>query len=290
MAGCAPKSPSDNREDFEKEDVMELIPSPLRRWVCGMLLFYGLGLIGLVGCNGPYSEPSTKRSGKSVAQLVDDIRNRNKPPKLVERSKGRPRTLALFQETYDWKEDKRVLKALNELYQEESADLWEKLVRIKKDKRYCVTLVIVKTDDAEVYTVGDICFNLAYDRLVGVFQQHLPPSELKEGPLVMDIGIEDLGAWRKKRAEKPLYQLQIEVCQLALRALPKYIKSKDQQFESRIKIAAEIMKLTNQKKPVFLKYHGFHVSYGQPAYDATIAKWVREIIKSGSTEDLDIVR
>ena len=254
------------------------------------LLIYGLLICG-VGCSNLASKPATKRSGKSVAQLVEDIRNRNKPPKLVKRSGGHPRTLALFPVTYDWKEEKRVLKALDKLYQENSVDLWEELVRKEEDNRYCVTVVATKTDDAHNFSVGVLCHRLAYSQLTCVFAKHLPGSEAKGGePFFLDIGIKKIRPWRLKRAHKSLYELQIEVCQMALRVLPKYRIPKDQEAIALSKIKDEIKKLRKTRKPFFFKREGFYVPYWDVAYTPKIAKQVREIIKTGSAEDIEIIR
>jgi hypothetical protein len=77
---------------------------------------------------------------------------------------------------------------------------------------------------------------------------------------------------------------------LALRALPKYVVEKEEQDKVRKKIEAEIKNLKKTKKAFFRKYSGFSVSYYQVGYTPTIAKQAREIVKSGSDEDLEIFR
>jgi hypothetical protein len=217
--------------------------------------------------------------------MVDAIANQNQPPKLVDRPSGLPKRVALFSEAYNWKEEERVRDSIDKLYQNTNAELWEELVQRQDDPRYCVVAVLPQTGDAMIQPVGAVCARLAYARLVGVFQQHLP-ADVDGRPIRVALGINNLGEWRKERATKSLYQLQIEVCETALRELSKDERdAQPQKDRARGKIEAEIKKLERTKQPVVLRD-----SFYSALYTEAIANRVREAVRKGSSEEIKIVR
>src|SRR5262249_6465328 len=150
-------------------------------------------------------------------------------------------------------------------------------------RRYSETVTSVKTGDAYISTVGDICRRLAYERLVGAFWELLPEVEGKDGyiNLPVDVGVGDLATWRKEPAPRSLYELQIEVCEKAIEALAKSGRvSQAQKDQSRKKIEAEIEKLKKTKQPA--RVLGGNPTYEERGkYNAEVAKRVRDGIKSG---------
>src|SRR5207244_2712597 len=99
-----------------------------------------LGLIGVGVLGAEPEKPKAKRDQIMAVKLVDAIANANEPPKVVNRRAGMPRTVPLFPDGYDWKEDQRVTKSLDKLFQTPSVELWEELVRKEHDRAYCITL------------------------------------------------------------------------------------------------------------------------------------------------------
>jgi hypothetical protein len=231
------------------------------------------------------------KEGKAAAKMVDAIVNRNKPPKLVGRPSGSwPGLVALYPESYDWKEEERVRQAIDKLYQDRTVELWEELARRKANPSYCVVVVSDQTEDAQIFTVGTICRGLAYSRLVEVFVQHMPPDPDKNGrPIITGVGIGNLADWRKERMQKPLYQLQIEVGEKMLRELSKVnVRGvrKHQIDSAREKIEAEIEKLSKTEQPVFLKDQ----SFPHNTYSKDVAKRVRDAVRRGSSEGIAIIK
>jgi hypothetical protein len=112
--------------------------------------------------------------------------------------------------------------------------------------------------------------------------------------LRLNVGVEGstLLKWREKRANKALYELQIEVCEEALktlRDLPRVEEfSKRQRQVTRTKIQAEIQELKWTKKPFIHQFLGFFMMYCEIAYTAEIAARVRRAVETGSKEDIDI--
>jgi hypothetical protein len=239
--------------------------------------------------------PVAERGAKRAKKMVDDIVNRNKPPKFVGRPSGFPHKVALYPESYDWKEEERVRKAIDKLHEDTTVELWEELVRRSEDPGYCC--IVVMPEDQEnvtTYTVGRVCGPLAYARLVGVFARHMPadPADEKGRPLAVRTGAGHLADWRKERMQKSLYQLQIEVGERMVRELSrlklggKRLKIKERIASAREKIEAEIKNLRRTKQPVILKGEKFT----DLLYSKEAAKRVRDALRRGYTGDIVIFK
>jgi hypothetical protein len=229
------------------------------RWARSAVSVVGLILLGMFAlAEGGGGQPR-KRDAKAVAQLVEAIASPNKPPKLVNGPGPFSQKMHQFPKDYDWKKQKQVYKALVKVYKDTSVEMWEELVRKTGDRRYSLTVTSQQSEDSENRTVGDVCFGLAYDRLIGVFQVHMPPDPNHDGfPICLDDGIENLRKWRNERKNKPLYQLQIELCKRALKELQKVKDvSQAKKNKARKKIKAEIKKLRRTKHPVVFKSDPF---------------------------------
>jgi hypothetical protein len=229
-----------------------------------------------------------KRDPIDVIKMVDAIVNGNEPPKLVFRRSGSPKAVALYPENYDWREEERVRGAIAALSQETTPELWEELVRRTADARYCVIVVGEKKQDAEICTVGRVCDNRAYWCLVGVFQKMMPPNAALEGrPLAVDFDVTYLEKWRRERRNKSLYQLQIEMGEIALRALSAFKDvPKDQIDRARQEVDAAIEKLKSTKVPIFVEG-----PYPEAEmYTPENARRVCEVIQNGSDASIFIGR
>jgi hypothetical protein len=223
---------------------------------------------------------------KEAARMVDAIVNPNKPPKLVRRPSGWPETAAVFPEDYDWEEDKRILKALDKLYQDTTIELWEETVRRADDPGYCYVTVTEKKYNATIISVGDICSGLADWRLFDLFEPDLlgMPYSLR-----LEIGGTNLAKWRKERAGKSLYQLQIEVGEQLLGVLSKSTEFTDKQKEpARKKITATIEQLRSTNQPVVPRMGFFPWRRVFGVYGPKSAEEVRKAVRTGSTEQIII--
>jgi hypothetical protein len=237
----------------------------------GSLILIDLSLPGQAG-RGQVLEPDARE----LAKMIDEVANRNPAPKLLEVDHPRlPGRVPLFPDNYDWKEVSRVWSALRKLRMDTTPELWEELIRKSGDPRYALTFAD-KGGRPVIWTVGRFCDDIAYDRLVDVFVQHLPEDDRgRTIPLEVGIGSSWV-AWRQKRAGKTLDQLQMEVCEQAVKELDK-VKgvSKKEKDLARKKIMTEIDKLKKTKKPVFLEYHPRE----RDTYPPEQAKRVREILR-----------
>src|SRR5262249_45207861 len=108
--------------------------------------------------------------------------------------------------------------------------------------------------------------------------------------LGLGSGIVDVAEWRKQRASKSLYELQIEVCEKAIKGVANASRvPQDEKDLARKQIEAEIANLKKTKKPVFLQ--GDYMLFEKRGrYNADLAKRVREGIKSGKYGNLGIIK
>lgn len=216
--------------------------------------------------------------------MVKAIINKNAPPRIISRRRVLPKKLPLFSKKYDWKEEERVKDAINRLLQDESVELWETFVLNANDPRYCITSYSESSSDAIIYSVGSICGEMAYDRLCNVFAKHLPSLSPHGCPIQLESIQDDLIGWRKDRMDQSLYQLQIVVCEMAIRELPKVdieILSHTDKNVVQKKIEAEIAELRKTKKP-------FNGKVDVPrSYPPREAIRIREAFEKASLEDFD---
>lgn len=231
----------------------------------------------------PAGKKEAKLTVKEASKMVDAIVNRNKPPQIVRCRGCLPSKVPLFPKDYDWKEEARVRKALRTLSEDMSVELWDALVQKVDDNRYCVATYSGNTSDVEIRSVGQVCHPLAYGRLCDVFEQHLPSFPPHGCPIYLQEVGRDLPGWRKDRKDKALHQLQIEVCEIALRKLSKLdVKevSDKEKAEAQKKIEAEIKELRRTKTP---KEGG-----GTPRpYPRDEAERVREAYEKGTLEKFE---
>jgi hypothetical protein len=249
-----------------------------------------LGLILIIVLGGTPGSQKPKGDPRRAIEKVDAIVNRNKPPTEVSWTGDMTKRAALFPEEHDWAEEARVREAVSVLNRDQTEAVWEEMVKRCRDQRYCETVTSVKTGDAHIKSVGTICDRLAHSRLVGVFWQHLPLNPSKDGEkLWLDVGIQDLTDWRTQRADKALFELQIEVCEKTIEALSKVASvPQSEKDQARKKIEAEIAKLKKSRQPVHEQ--GGHTFEERGRYNAELAKRVRDGVKSGQYGDLGIIK
>jgi hypothetical protein len=200
--------------------------------------------------------------------MVEDLANRNKPPKVVNIGYRVP----LFPKDYDWAEQDRVRAALVRLHKDTSEEVWEELVRRSDDRRYCLT-VLDSGDRPWDRTVGDFCGELAFRRLADPVCKHRPPESRRapgEPPFVsyMTLDIKPgLLEWRKKRKDKAQYQLQLELCEQALAKLREDRDVPEDRKEApRRGIEAEAANLREAKRPSFRELGEIDLDLCTPAF------------------------
>jgi hypothetical protein len=175
---------------------------------------------------------------REMERLIDAVASRNDAPRLVGKEGS---AFPVFAEKFDWNDQKRVQAAAWALAQDDSNGLWGCLVEHLRDKRYAATCEI-GDDDPCNYDVGTICLFIARNKLLCAYLWHLEPGkthhyggnswnwvsdrtkdfipgsvqlELHHGSHVYDP--DDLAEWYRARKGKPLYALQMEMCEWAVK-------------------------------------------------------------------------
>ncbi|RIK81170.1 MAG: hypothetical protein DCC68_09515 [Planctomycetota bacterium] len=205
-------------------------------------------------------EPKAKQP--SPAEMIAALASKNRPPKYVDHEVLEGHKVPIFPADYDWKEYERVRVALYAIDRKMTPELWEELLKHIGDKRYSITLALTgpglpDEDAGRDFTVGAFCEAIAYDCVGKLYARHSVSAENDTKPwerIAPTAGIRNLVEWRKQRAAKPLWQLQVEACTLALGNLARLDKATPEQKATiRKGIESEIDRLNATKKPTLLR-------------------------------------
>jgi hypothetical protein len=161
------------------------------------------------GRNFP-ARPETSPA-QAIGRLIDAVASRNPAPQLLEQD---DRRAAKFARVYDWSEQRRVRSAMLAVLQEKSDSMWWRLHDHAADPRYVLTAS--RNGRARNFSVGEFCSDFAAADLAIPYARHLPAVV---GRLPPDfhpeaVFVEHERQWRQNG--KPLYEIQIAVCQRAL--------------------------------------------------------------------------
>ena len=209
---------------------------------------------------------------RETGGLVDAVASHNKAPKLV----GEKRfAYPIFPEKFDWNDQSRVRAAAWALAQDGSNDLWGCLVEHFHDTRYSATCELDECYP-DNYTVGDICANIAKNKLLCAYLRHLEPGGTSHygGPTFNSVSedtrdflpnsvqrdlhyvpylcdTDKLAAWYRARKGKPLYEIQIEVCEWAIKKVEDAHGVADKPKKTFIAaVRNEVEFLKKNKKPI----------------------------------------
>ena len=144
-------------------------------------------------------------------RLIDALASRNAPPQLIDQA---ARRVPRFAADYDWREQRRVRAALSAVLHTQSDALWWRLREHFTDQRYVLTAS--RNERARNFTVGEFCRDFFAADLASAYARHLPAVV---GRLPPAFHPDDL-FWQNEhdwsRAQKPLHEIQIAVCQQAI--------------------------------------------------------------------------
>ena len=192
-------------------------------------------------------------------RLIDALASRNKEPKFRELADAR---IPLFSDDYDWSEQSRVRAAMLAVLTTKSDDIWWRLREHCGDKRYVLTAS--RNGFAENFSVGSFCCDFASTDLSLPYRRHLPsvPGRMPSTFQPEDVFRKNEKEWSRTR--KPLYQMQIEVCQRAIQqwgSVKGTIPGKEGRFHTYTAdekarfpeaVKKEIAELRRTKKGVFI--------------------------------------
>ena len=151
--------------------------------------------------------------GLEPKMVIDALANKNPQPEYVN---NRP----VFDSNFDWNEHGRVWDLLTTLARNAEV-LFPQLVEHMDDTRYCTTVKFNVGGGSQNWTVGRACRILLTRTLSAAYYQHLTPQSVAIYAQMRspDIASSELVEWCEKRSGKQLFQLQIEVCELAIAKL-----------------------------------------------------------------------
>jgi hypothetical protein len=228
------------------------------------------------------ARPPAERE-RELDRLIDAVASRNRPPKLVQ-------DVPDFPEGYDFKDQERVRAAIWALSQDDSNDLWERLAAHFGDQRYSVSFQSKGEGRSGCQLdVGVICQAVARGKFKCAYLRHLEPEKtypygpnawLGFGGHTKDFipeskhfhlhrppqigNVHDLAAWCLTRKGKPLYELQIEICEWAVKRVEGYddvAEKPKKEFVAALQ--KEIESLNKSKRPVV-----DHSRWASPIADA----------------------
>lgn len=145
--------------------------------------------------------------------LIDALANRNPVPKLV----GNDRVIPIFDKNYDWSEDRRVWgKAIPDVITH-IEDVWPETAKNLEDKRYCITLG--NDNGPRNWSIGDVCQSVLRRTLEEASVEAVKPSSKLDALRLRPAFFfenDKFKSWCMDRKGKQLYELQIEICELAI--------------------------------------------------------------------------
>jgi hypothetical protein len=179
----------------------------------------GLPAMAIVLALGSVAFAQSKQSAdrvREIDRMIDAMASRNKAPRMVSGfNSGFYTSAPLVARDYDWPEQDRVRKAVLAVRKDKSDEMWWRLRGRITDRRYALTVVFDDVHDPTNVDVGEFCSDITDANLIEAYARHLPevsgrmPSELYPAAVVEKN--------EKKWAGRPLFELQIEVCEEAIR-------------------------------------------------------------------------
>lgn len=208
-----------------------------------------------------------------IKNKIDLLASLNKEPQIVEATF---RTVAVFDDNFDWREQRRVKGAVASLWKATSDEEWDVVVAHFADQRYSITIRATDHDDAANMTVGDQCRKLAFMRLVDVFYQHvMVASDRNAICRYLEISEGNIRQWRESRKGVPLHRLQIEVCEKAIDCIRKQSLIADESRASTIRAIGEEIESIKKEGKAFCRQHNIEwleAYLNDPGYDPVTGK------------------
>lgn len=197
---------------------------------------------------------------RQLDRLIDTMASRNKEPQLIKFVDAR---IPQFSDDYDWSEQSRVRAAMLAVLSTKSDEMWWRLREHNGDKRYVLTASW--NEFSENFSVGSFCCDFASADLSMAYGRHLPavPGRLPSSFYPEDVFWKNEKEW--SRIRKPLYQMQIEVCQRAFQQWASvkgtapgtgghfHTYTVDEKIRFLEAVKKEIEELNRTKKAVFMK-------------------------------------
>lgn len=196
-----------------------------------------------------------------VGKLLQELVSRNSAPELKKHEIREllplgPNEVPIFPQDFDWENQKKIIQAAVRLAKTDSIEAWEELLKHLDDDRYCFTWRVDAYRDPINFSVGDVCSRLAHNRLNQLFLKVLEDKgfDERDRPIFIEYKSEDMNdlrKWREARSHFTLDQLQLEVGQRILDAVPtiKFISDKTR-AELRQEITDKMDEIKRKQAPL----------------------------------------
>lgn len=221
-------------------------------------------------------------------RMIDALANRNQKPEFVDvGTRLDARHSPLFPEDYDWAEDRRVAYAIRDLQRFDGEELWQCLCEHLEDERYLKSYAF--NDAAHVSTIGYLAFIKTNAELSAAYLRHFPMSWTNALWFPQSRVIHNLYeaiAWHREHKNVPLYQQQIEACQISLQRMRSIKSSRPptqsevEKFEQDVSRQIEVLRLT--KTPVLRGQ--WLMSADNDYYDKELVERIRKEYRAKKAE------
>jgi hypothetical protein len=223
-----------------------------------LLIRIAAAFVVLCCINNIYAQAPIDNSKPLTAQdldrLIDSLANHNEQPRFQINS-------PIFAVNYDWNEQDRVVKVINFLIEHNSVDLFPRLIKNLDDKRYSLTCEI--NGHAFNMTIGYICWTVAYKNLLAPFRGSWPNrSEIINvisggDKIYYPPPYPNLKEWYQARKDKPLWEMQIEIGEWAIKTIENSNEISEHDKSIGIRMTKEVIDMLRKtKKPIFIKQFG----------------------------------
>ncbi|MGO8689014.1 MAG: hypothetical protein ACLQLG_05225 [Thermoguttaceae bacterium] len=257
-----------------------------------------VAVLAIAAAAAKEAQPDEERV-KRLDRLIDAMASRNKEPKIVVTFLNCE--VPMFADKYDWSEQARVSQALEAVVKDNSDEMWWRLQKYFHDGRYCATgdteaSAVEMT--AQNFSVGAVCQYVATEKLATPYLRHLRADEGRIHPEFDPQNV--FWGHEKQWAGKPLYLIQIAVCQRAIDQMKKAVGILPDHHEERgspgrdftaeekstfvREVTKEIDQLRRTKKAITAAPEeiGLPDEYGE--FDAQDAKRAGELLKENKKE------
>jgi hypothetical protein len=160
-------------------------------------------------------QPDTERI-RQLDRKIEALASRNKEPRIL--CLYGNDEVPLFIDDYDWDEQARISGVLESLEKDKSDQMWWCLMNHLDDQRYALTGNCNEFVEMTAYnfSVGSLCKHIAGKNLGEPYARYLPAEEWRF--LSKSVFHPQYEFWdhKEKWVGKPLYEIQIAVCQRAI--------------------------------------------------------------------------
>ncbi len=225
---------------------------------------------------------------KEIQKTLQDLVSMNAAPELRTHDFNAllrlgPTQVPLFAVDFDWADQKRVRAAVASLDKIATSVEWDQLLEHINEERYCITIVKDEYHDPRNYSVGALCDSVARHYLSGPFLDNLGFDD-RDRPIRISYkqdDMRDLREWRKNRKQLRLDQLQLEIGERILSAVPaiKFVSEAERDKLS-LEIAGKIEMIKRTGLPIMTPFWNESLSIYTSAQAATIRKAME--VKKGS--------